>query len=258
MINARLTNIRLTVMCLVAAALAVPASTSTATTSVMTSPISSAGTALADAEISSESRLLDAFVTDLGRFDKKTADLARKVSFTSSELEGQQRVADDLKRRLSAVQNALRQIIIKLKASGEWGKLDEAVLTQVSDSAFQEISRREGFKRTLEEAASGLTNSANDISRPLDALRSKVKAQLQEPVSEPLRARLAGRPLPVSYSRSGPVFNVSFKCRVAFLRVGFSRAINSSGQASTIAATALKCYCGTGFQDVTQAACDAL
>ena len=258
MIKARLTHTRLTVMCLVAAALAVPAGKSIATTSGMTSPIASAGTALSDAEISSESRLLDAFVTDLGRFDKKTADLARKVSFTSSELEGQQRVADDLKRRLSAVQNALRQIIIKLKASGQWDRLDEAVLAEVSDPVFRELSRRESFKRTLEDAASGLTNSANDISKPLDALRSKVKAQLQEPVSEPASARLAARPLPVSYSSAGPVFNVSFKCRVAFLRVGFSRAINSSGQASTFATTAVRCYCGTGNPDTTQAACDAL
>jgi hypothetical protein len=191
-------------------------------------------------DLNSEGRILDDFVNDLGRFDKRSAELGRKVSLTADEFSTHQRLADDLRRRVSTVQDALRQIVAKLKGGGQFDNLDQTMLAKVSDPDFQAIVRREGFKKVLEEAASRLSNSASEVVSLPDILRNKVRARAADAIFEPGRPALALRAVPVAYtSAAGP----SFKCRVAFLRVGFTRARNSSGQPSLNSGIALRCYC---------------
>jgi hypothetical protein len=216
--------------------------TSVATTSPAPAP------AFADADINAESKTLDAFVIDLARFDKKSAELGKKATIAHLEYELHERTANDLKRRLSEVQNALREAIRKLKAAGNWDNLDQIVLAKISDARFQAFVRSEGFKKTLEELATGLSNNANEIARPLEALRNKVQGQMQDPIYE--RGNTA-RVVRVAYTPVPAVAAFNTRCRLAYLRVGFTGAFNK-GNPSDRAQNAFDCYCNGD-----QAACQA-
>jgi hypothetical protein len=194
---------------------------------------------VADADVSAESRTLDAFGTDLDNFDKKITELKRKASFSAEELELHERTGNDLKRRVAGIQNALRDAIRKLKATGQWDRLDEIVLSSVTDARVQEFIRREGFRRILEETANSV--DANEIVSPLDALRNRVRAQnlFESRNSTTLGLRMVR----VSYS-SGPVMaNVSLRCRFALLRSGFSQGFSNNGSSSKKAQDAVNCQC---------------
>jgi len=191
-------------------------------------------------DLSSEGRALDAFVNDLVAYDKKGAELGKKASLTRAEFATYERSALDLKPRVSSLQNVLRQIITKLKAAGQFDSIDQIVLAKINDRQFQELVRRDGFKRTLEEAAAGLSNDAKEIDSPLDALRSKVQARGLgfERDSPPL----ASRAVRVAYSSAPPVFAANFRCRIAWLREGVTMGING-GTPSDKSKAAVGCHC---------------
>jgi len=192
-----------------------------------------------DADVSAESRTLDAFVTELDNFDKKTTELKRKASVSSEELELHARNGNDLKRRVAGVQNALRDAIRKLKATGQWDRLDEIVLANTSDARIQELLRRESFRRILEETANSIDSS--EIDRPLDALRNRVSAQNSFESGNSTSVVL--RMVRVSYS-SGPVMaTVSLRCRFALLRNGFSQGFSNNGSGSKKSNDAVLCQC---------------
>jgi hypothetical protein len=194
--------------------------------------------AFVDADLSAESRSLDTYVDELAQFDKKGKDLAKKPSLTRTEFATYERRAEDLKRRLSGVQNTLIQIITKLKAAGQWDNLDQSVLAKISDSRFQDFVRREGFKKVLEEAASVLSNSANEIVSPVEILRNKVHAQA--PDFEPGNSILASRAVRVAYTT---MFTKPVRCALAYIRVGITRRPLGSGKPSKGANDAFNCYC---------------
>ena len=92
----------------------------------------------------------------------------------SSDLDEVQNRSDDLKRRLSEVQNAVREIVRKLKAANEsltiWIQTySRALQRPATKSYFQQNS----FKKLLEDASNGLTSYGSDISTPLDGLRRR-------------------------------------------------------------------------------------
>jgi hypothetical protein len=208
---------------------------------ISSSPLTAAFT---DVDLNSEGRVLDAFVNDLANLDKKSAELGKKASLTRAEFDSHQHTADDLKRRLSPVQNALRQIITKLKAAGQWDSLDQIVLAKISDSKFQDLVRRDGFKKSLEEAASGLSNDANQISSPLDVLRNKVSARVQDHISEPGKSVLASRVVRVSYNPASAMLAHNLRCNVAWFRAGITAAFSGSGYTPTDRShNAVDCYC---------------
>ena len=203
-----------------------------------------------DADVSAESRTLDAFVTDLDNFDKKTVQLKRKESVSTGEFELHERTGNDLKRRVSEIQNALRDAIRKLKATGQWDRLDEIVLANTSDPRIQELLRRESFKRVLEETANSI--DPGEIDRPLDALRNRVRAQ--NSFESGNSTSVALRMVRVSYS-SGPVMaTVSMRCRFALLRNGFSQGFSKNGSGSKKSNDAVLCQCyqlGVGCAEAT-------
>jgi hypothetical protein len=204
---------------------------------------------VADANLSAESRALDSFLADLAKLDKKSVELSKKSSLTRTEFDAHQRTADDLKRRLSAVQNALRDAITKLKAAGQWEQLDQIVLAKISNSKFQEFVRRDGFKRTLEVAASTLSNDANEIDSPLGILRNKVQAQVQDSIYTPGRGGLALRAVPVANTPPPALFKSKARCSLAYLRAGISGAFNPTRGPSERANLGILCFCDGNFCD---------
>jgi uncharacterized protein YukE len=204
-----------------------------------------------EADVSAEGRILDSFADALAALEKKQIELGKKATLTRAEFDAHQRNANDLRNRVSAVQNALQEIIRKLKAAGQWDNLDSLVLAKISDSRFQDFARREGFKRILEAAATGLSTDANEITNPLDSLRNKIRAQAQDLRFAPDQSPMALRAIPVAYAPANTAFAVSFKCRVGWLRFGVTKAI--LGHPSQTSTNQVNCSC---MGD--QASCDAL
>ena len=233
MINTQRLNYRkLTAICAVVTTMLIQVvSASVATTSPAPS------VAFAEADLSSESQTLDSFATDLGKFDKKGGELAKKISLTRAEFAAHEQSANDLKRRVSGIQNALRDAIRKLKAAGQWDNLDQTVLAKISDSRFQTFVRTEGFKKTLEEAASRLSDDANQISNPLDALRNKVLGAVFEPGTQ----SLASRAVRVSYTPPA-MLALNFRCRLASLRYGFRFVLERQDVSDAVANFNCQCF----------------
>ena len=205
----------------------------------------------AGADIRSELRVLDAYVIELGRFDRRCADLGKKDFVAQIDFASQQRTADDLRRRVSTVQDSLQAIIRKLKASGEFDNLDQFILSKITDGTSNTFLRREGFKKILETAALQLSNDASQVSNPLDALRAKVNARAHESIFETNKPPLALRSVRVSYAPSPAMFDLNLRCRIGWLRIGFSKAF--TGDVSQGAQDTVNCHC-LGIQSACNSA----
>lgn len=193
---------------------------------------------MGDADISAEIRTLDSFLTELSRFDRKNNELRQKDNLTGQDLAAQERTANSLKLRITEIQNALRDTIRKLKASGQWDNLDQIVLGKLSDRRAQDFVRQEGFKSLLETTASGASSDAAEIDKPLGSLRSRVRAQLQNQYG-PENAALF-----VKASFSAPLMSTkSLRCRLSLLREGLSSGFSNTGSASKEARDAVDCHC---------------
>jgi hypothetical protein len=185
-----------------------------------------------DVDLRSEADALDAYVKDLNSFDRKCAELGKKAFLTREEFDSAQRTADDLKRRLARIQNLLRDTVRKLKEAKRWDGFDEAVLATIKDAKAQARFRQNSFKQTLEDATSRLTNDADEISSPLDGLRGKVGARLQDHFSQKGSPVLAWREVRVAYAPTLATFGL--RCRLAVLRVGLSGAVHGSATQEAI------------------------
>ena len=198
--------------------------------------------AFTDPDLINEARTLETYAIDLFKFDKKCAELKKRQSASPGEIDPLQRIADDLRGRLPGVQNALREIVRKLKAANQWADLDAKVLAKITDAKSQTRFRQESFKQTLELASSQLSNSASEINQPLVVLRRKLTGQTGSPVRE---LPLAFRAVRVAYEPAAAMFTVTFRCRLAHLRVGISGFVH--GSATADATYNEDCQCGTPF-----------
>jgi hypothetical protein len=198
---------------------------------------------VADADLSAEDRILESFVNDLNRFDKKGLELGKKASLTRLEFDSHQRDAEALRNRVSGVQNALREVIRKLKAAGQWDGIDQILLAKFNDSKFQDFVRRDSFKRTLEDASLNLSGAAGDIAKPLDSLRRKIQAQASEGGFESGSSSLASRAVRVAFQPEPVVFTSSLRCRAASLRLGVAVFVYGPTSQANKAKDAYNCTC---------------
>lgn len=129
-----------------------------------------------DADLSNEYRVISKYADDLVAYDKQIAELAGRTRLFRTDVEPLQTKADDLKSRLSGVQGSVGQIVRKLKAANEWDGLD-TLPERFTDAGFKALFRESSFKQDLEEASSGLTGHASEISTPLDNLRRRLSSQ---------------------------------------------------------------------------------
>ena len=193
-----------------------------------------------DVDLDAETRVLDNFARDLTLYDKRVAELNKRSSLTRAEFDPLKRSADDLKGRLSEVQNALRDTIRKLKAANLWEGLDATVVSRITDTKLQARFRQNSFKQALDEAASTFSNDGREIEDPLNPLRNKLQASTFESEG----SSFALRTVRVSYSPAATVFGASFRCRFANLRAGIGGAFSSHPGTNTAKQqNAIDCYC---------------
>ena len=187
-------------------------------------------------DLSSEVRALESYADDLAAFKIECARLNKKPSVIQTEIDPIQRKADDLKRRLSGFQNAVGEVIRKLKAANAWDDLDAKLLANITDPRERAFFQESSFKRDLEEAASSLSSRSSDINVPLDILRRKLTSQTLSPYEE--RGYSIIR---VSYSPPAPMKFVSLDCTVHRVRFGIIRRLG--GMQTNASCNAMGCAC---------------
>jgi len=180
-----------------------------------TSTASSRPSSLANpgADLSSEERILAKYFDDLVTYDKDVAQAGKRARLVTADLDPVQRKSDDLKSRLSDAQNAIRDIVRKLKAANEWDDLDTNLVARITDTQDKSFFQQNSFKKLLEDSSNSFTSHGNEITTPLDNLRRKVASRTASPDGEVQFVR-------ASYGTRAPFFAAGLKCLTANLRLG--------------------------------------
>jgi len=170
----------------------------------------SAGTG-APLDLATEERILGKYFDDLVSYNKHTRELGKRARLVSTDLAEAQNQSEDLKRRLSEVQNAIRDIVTKLKAAGEWDSLDETILARITDARDKSYFQQNSFKKFLAENYD-LSSYASEISSPLDNLRRKLTSRTASPAGDSLNVR--------AHHGSAPFTRAGLTCLIGNIQVG--------------------------------------
>jgi hypothetical protein len=155
----------------------------------------------ATADVANEQRVITKYFEDFVTYDKQAAVLGKRSTFLLADLEPLQRKSDDLKGGLSGVQNAVREIIKKLKAAGEWNDVDASLAARITDPNEKAFFQGKSFKRLLEDSADNLSSHRNEVSAPLDNLRKRLTSRY--PDGEDFQIIRAGYEAPGSIAPIG-------------------------------------------------------
>src|SRR5205823_12524571 len=109
--------------------------------------------AAAGADLRNEERVIAKYYDDLIAYDRQTAELGKRARLVSSDLEAIQSRSDDLKRRLSEVENAVGDIVRKLKAANEWEGVDSSIASRLTDAKAKSFFQESSFRQLLEEGS---------------------------------------------------------------------------------------------------------
>jgi hypothetical protein len=197
---------------------------------------------IAELDLDLELGVLNTFFTELAKFDNKCIEFSRRSELTAAEFESLERAGNELKRRLSVVEGSLRDVIRKLQDAGLWERLNEIVLEKTPDELLPYIEQ-ENFNEDLEEAASGISNSADELVSALDSLRNLVRAQVGEPIFRPGHSALASRVVRVSYRSAAAPSPAPVRCRLAKIRLRIDMLFFDENSTVPKSAFAVGCYC---------------
>jgi len=186
-------------------------------------------------DLSNEERIIGKYADDLAAYDKQAAELGKKARLVNADLDAVQRRSSELSDRLSEVQNAIREVVGKLKAAGEWDGIETTIAARITDSNRKRKFQESSFKEVLADAASNLVNHRDEIGVPLETLRKRLTSQYRNGAdSQIVRA---------AYTAPAPVMIKSARCMLAGIRVGVSGFVRGDGSTSDRAQNGLECYC---------------
>jgi hypothetical protein len=206
--------------------------------------------AVPSADLANEERALAKYFDDLASYHNQSAELAKKASLVKADLDPLQRRSDDLKGRLSGLQNVIREIVRKLKAANEWDDLDTTTAAKITDARQKSFFQQESFKQLLEESSNSLSSHGNEISLPLDNLRKKLTSRTFPPYGADLQIVQA------AYEAPAPVKFYSVGCSIGGIRW---RLIQKLGGTPTLSTEdQVSCACGNTTGIGTGAKCSDL
>lgn len=193
--------------------------------------------------LTSEERALAKYFDELYAYHKQSAQLSKKATLVSADLEPLQRKSDDLKGRVSGLQNTIREIVRKLRAANEWKDLDTTIAASITDSSRAAKFKQDSFKQLLEDSSNNLTSHGNEINIPLDKLRKRLTSRTVSPYGDGadfqiIRARYEAAP-PVKLFRS-------LGCTIGQIRLGLIGRLK--GEPTLELDNQVECAC-TGFFD---------
>jgi len=166
-------------------------------------------TAAPGADVSNEARVISRYADELAAYDRQLGEAGKRARLVAADFDPLQRKSDDLKGRLSEVQNSIREMVRKLKAANEWDNLD-APPARVTDPGLKSVLQESSFKQVLEDSANGLTSRAGEISTPLEDLRKKLTSRNGIDNVQFIRA---------SYEAPAPFGFVSVRCSIQTIKV---------------------------------------
>ena len=212
--------------------------------SMRTSTAKTQPLALPDADLKNEERIIDKYIDDLAAYDKECAKLSKRATLEHIHINPLQVKSDDLKSRLSEVQDAIREVVRKLKAAKEWDGLNDRVPARITDAKQRSFFQQSSFTQLLEDAAATLASQKNEIGIPVDNLRKRLTSRTLSPYGDGTVAIV-----PAAYHPPTPtMFAKSVRCALAAIRVGITR--GRDGKPSERANNAYNCYC-LDFCDAT-------
>jgi len=169
------------------------------------------------ADLANEDRALAKYFDDLVAYDKQSGDLGKKALLVKADLDPLQRRSDDLKGRLSGLQNVIREVVKKLKAANEWDDLDITIAAKITNPSQRAKFKENSFKQLLEEASNNLNSHGNDLNTPLDKLRKRLTSRTFSPYGEGSDLQIVRAayeaPVPVKLFRS-------LGCAIAQIHLG--------------------------------------
>ena len=168
-------------------------------------------TAATSVDLANEDRVITKYFDDLVAFDNQSAELGKRARLVSADLDPLQSKSDDLKRRLSGVQDSVREIVRKLKAANEWNDLDTSIAARIKGGTSNTFLQETSFKQLLEESSNNLTSHANEISTPLDNLRKKLTSRYDNGAD--VQIVRAGYEAPVPFTAGG------LRCKIGIIHL---------------------------------------
>lgn len=178
-------------------------------------------------DLSTQVRILEAYHDELTAYYQQCAQLNKTTSVTRAEYDSLKIKADTLKSRLTTVQNAVSEVIRKLKAANAWNDLDEKLLESTTEEGLRTLFQESSFRQDLEEAAAGLGSRTGDITNPIDRLRSKLTARAFSPDKGDSVDRIASARafspgvylVRAAYRPAAPIEFVNLACSVGRMRI---------------------------------------
>ena len=165
------------------------------------------------ADTSNEERVIGKYLDDLFSYQNECQQASRRQALRNADIDPLQRKSADLQNRLSEVQNAVRDVVRKLKAANEWDSLDETVLARVTDANRRTFFQESSFKGDLEYAAANLSSHKDEISLLLDDLRKRV-ARNAAPYGDGAAAFVTA-----AYHPTTAMFGIGLACRLTKVRL---------------------------------------
>jgi hypothetical protein len=189
---------------------------------------------VAEADLRNEHRLIGKYLEDLLTYDKETAELGKRARLAQADIEPVERKSQDLKTRLSGIQDAVREIVKKLKDTGEWADLDKNLVARITNTRDKSFFQQNSFKKFLENGSNELTSHENEVIAPLDSLRKKLTSRNSRPYGE---AQIVN----AAYETPAPFFGAFGKCLMANIQLGLTWRLG--GQESQKNQNQRLCYC---------------
>lgn len=189
--------------------------------------------------LGNEERALAKYFDDLVAYQSECAKLSKRESLQHIHINPVQVKSDDLKSRLSGLQNTIREIVKKLKAANEWDNLDTSIAAKITDGTSNTFFKQSSFKQLLEESSNNLTSHGNEISIPLDNLRKRLTSRYGDGADvQFVRA---------AYEAPAPFAFVSLACSVGRIRLGLIGRLGWSATNATIDTVSCNCNPGSGI-----------
>lgn len=211
-------------------------------------PVATAASGADLVNLGNEDRAVAKYFDDLFAYNRECRQLNKKVSLLQADVDPIGRKADDLKGRLSGLQNTFREIVKRLKAAKEWDNLDTSIAAGITDASQRAFFQQVGFKQLLEESSNNLTSHGNEINTPVDALRKRLTSRYADGGDfQFVRA---------AYRAPAPVAFISLACTIGRIRSGLIHRLG--GIQTPMQNDQLSCACGNDVGVATLTPCGDL
>lgn len=195
-------------------------------------------TSVPETDLRNEDRVIGKYFDDLVQYQQECFDAKKRTALRNADIDPLQRKSEDLKSRLSEVQNAIGEVVRKLKASGEWDDLDNSLLARTVDPRQRSLVQESSFKADLEDAAASLSSQKNEISLPLDNLRKRVARETGTPYSD-----VAVKFVAAAYGPPASMSSLSLGCRLGQIKLKLIIKLNGNIAHSPATCDAISCAC---------------